>query len=165
MSWARKCLPSGCVHQRPDPRSGPASLSASLRSDHLWEKQFRKTNTQGIDRAQVEKRQFSPEKEGRVTAIFQSGAFSLLLPGSNCLFCPLNVLWPRCRKVVSAEILVLLSARVSTLSVLKELFPLGLNPWPRSSYRWRWYVVVPISPRTGDTVVRVSRDPYQLMMI
>ena len=48
---------------------------------------------------------------------------------------------------------------------VKELFPLGLNPRPRSRSRWQWFVLAPISPRSGDTTVRAFRDPYQLMVI
>ena len=67
--------------------------------------------------------QRSPQKKkDRVTAAFQSGAFSPFPPGSNCLFSslPLSLslgLWPCCRKVMSA---VVLTARVSTRSVVGE---------------------------------------------
>ena len=67
------------------------------------------------------------KKKDRVTAAFQSGAFSHFPPWSNCLFSslPLSLslgLWPCCRKVMSAVVVVLLvPARVSTHSVGEEM--------------------------------------------
>ena len=108
-------------------------LSVSLRNGHL-----EKRNNLGnkLHRAETEKHEAqstnrkppsSPEKKNsRGTVAFQGGAFSPFPPGSNRLFSSLLGLWPCCRKVLSAVILVLFSlVRVSTLSVGDEIFP----PW------------------------------------
>ena len=67
---------------------------SSQRSDHLERTIIQQTkHTQSTHRAQTENTkhkqgasQLSPEKESRVTAAFQGGAFSPFPPGSNCLF-------------------------------------------------------------------------------
>ena len=81
--------------------------------------------------------QLFPEKESRVTAAFQGGAFSPFPPGSNWLFSSLDVLCLRFSGVVaaveemSASVAVLLVlARVSPLSVGDEMFPPWLEPMP-----------------------------------
>ena len=57
---------------------------------------------------------------------------------------------------------VVLTARVSTRSVVGEVcFPRS-EPTPRSRSRRRWLVP---SPRSGCTAIRVFQDPYQPMMI
>ena len=97
----------------------------------IWETDTHRAETK--HEAQTESKhgatQLFPEKKSRATAAFQGGAFSLFPPGSNCLFSSLLGLWPCCRKVLSAEILVLLSARVSTLSVGEGILP----PWFEST--------------------------------
>ena len=57
---------------------------------------------------------------------------------------------------------VVLTARVCTRSVGEEISPPDLNPRPRSRSRRRWFV---LSPRSGDTAVRVLQNPYQPMVI
>ena len=90
--YARKCLPSGCVHQRLD----PLMPFSSLRSDHLERTIIQKNRAQTKYRQNTKHKQgasqLSPEKESRVIAAFQGGAFSLFPPGSNCLFSSLVVL-------------------------------------------------------------------------
>ena len=108
-----------------------------LRSITWIEKQsFRKQSTH---KAQTENKQeasqLSPEKESRVTAAFQGGAFFPFPPGSNCLFCSLDVLRLRFSGVAAAEemssIVFVSFARLSTLSVVgDEIFVLWHEPTP-----------------------------------
>ena len=69
----------------------------------------------------------SPQKKkGGVTAASQGGAFSILPPGSNCLFCSLNVLSLRFSGVAAV-----LFSRSSTLSIVgDEIFPFLLESTP-----------------------------------
>ena len=66
---------------------------------------------------------------------------------------------------VDVVVVFLVLAHLSTHSVGEEMLPLGLNPRPRSRCRRWWFVLSPISLRSGDTAVRVFQDPYQPMMI
>ena len=120
----------------------PSCLSVSLRNGHLdrkiiCENRVHTEQRQNTKRKQ-EASQLSAEKESRAPAAFQSGAFSLLPPGSNCLFCSLNVLWPYCRQVVSAVILVFL-----TRSVGDEISSPWL--WPAPAVKMPEAVVLPVS--------------------
>ena len=114
--------------------ASPLMLFSSLRSNHLKRTIIQRTEQKDTHRQKTRSISNEPPmaqrslqtREGRVTAAFQSGAFSPFPPGSNCLFSSLFFfsslgLWPCCRKVMSAVILVLLiPARVSTLSVVGE---------------------------------------------
>ena len=147
-----------------------SSLLASLRSGHLWKKKKigKQTHTEhrarSTNRKQQGASQLSPEKKveyGRVPR----RTFSPCPPGSNCLFSSLGVLclwfsWITAVEKMSAKVRVLVDR-----SGGDGVLPLDLNPRPRSRSRWRWFVVVPIPPRSGDPAIRVSRGPYQLMMI
>ena len=63
----------------------------------------------------------SPQKKkGRVTAASQGGAFSLLPPGSNFLFCSLNVLSLRFSGVAAVEEM---PATVTVLFLVRSCFP------------------------------------------
>ena len=73
---------------------------------------------------------FSPEKEGRVTAAFQGGAFSLLPPGSNCLFCSLNVSSLRLSGVAAVEEMPAIVTVLFSRLVLDEIFPFLLESTP-----------------------------------
>ena len=114
----------------------PSCLSSSLRSGHLEKKnnlgnryieqrQNTKHNKEPPSSPQKKKVELQPprSKAGLLS-------FSTVPPGSNCLFPSLLGLWPCCRKVMSAVILVLFSlARVSTLSVGEGILP----PWLEST--------------------------------
>ena len=112
---------------------------SSLSSYHL-ERNLKNKHTQSTKHeAQTENKQgvsqFSPEKESRVTAAFQSGAFFPFPPGSNCLFCSLGVLRLRFSWVAAVEemssIVFVSFACLSTLSVVgDEIFFLWLEPTP-----------------------------------
>ena len=105
----------------------------------IWEKTD--THRAATKEAQTENSKkppsFSPEKEGRVTAASQGGALSLLLPGSNCLFCSLNVLCLRFDGVAAIEEMPATVTVLVARSVLDEYFPFCLNLRPRSKRRWR----------------------------
>ena len=114
---------------------------SSLRSDPLERTIIYKTeHTQAQTENTKQKQgasQLSPEKETRVTAAFQGGAFSPFPPGSNCLLSSPMVLClrfagvaavpasvPTCSvgEEMSANVAVLLVlARVSTHSVGEEM--------------------------------------------
>ena len=109
-----------------------------------WKEQYFREQTHTKKRQKNTKHkqgasQLSPRKKRRVTAAFQGGAFSPFPPGSNCLFCSLDVLClrfagvadvpasvPTCSvgEEMSANVAVLLVlARVSTHSVGEEMLP------------------------------------------
>ena len=106
-----------------DPRL-PSCLSASLRSGHQEKKitSTHRAETENTKHKQ-EASQFSPEKESRVTAAFQGGAFSLLPPGSNCLLCSLNVLCLRFDEVAVVEEMSAVVFVLVARSVVDEIFP------------------------------------------
>ena len=123
-------MPSGCVHQRLD----PLMSFSSLRSDHLGrtiiQKHREQTKYRQSTKHKQEASQLSPEKESRVTAAFQGGAFSPFSPGSNCLFSSLVVLCPRFFGVAAVEEM---SANVFVFfarSVGEEIFPPWFEPTP-----------------------------------
>ena len=101
------------------------------------------------------------KRNDKTTATFQGGGFFSFPPGSNLSLS----LWPCCRKVMfdaADVVVVVLTARVSTRSVVGEVCLTRFEPTPRSRSRRRWFV---LSPRSGDTTVRVFQDPYQPMII
>ena len=58
-------------------------------------------------------------------------------------------------------VVVVLPARVPTRSVGEKCLPPDSIPYQRANSRWRWFVLSPMSPRTGDTAARVFQDPCQ----
>ena len=55
-------------------------------------------------------------------------------------------------------------ARVRTCSVDEKVSPPGSIPCQRANSRRRWFVLSLMSPRSGDTAVRVFQHPCQPMV-
>ena len=110
-------------------------------------------------------------KKNKITAAFQGGGFSPFPPGSNCLFSSLGVLSSSLRLAFRKKVfdefadVVAVPARVPTRSFGKEMSPPWFDLCQRANSRRQWFVLSPMSPRSGDTAVRVFQHPCQPMVV